>query len=425
MRRTVSLLAAAALVPVLAGCVETETKAEAGKSATSTTASGGEPRKNAEKPEKETAAAEKKDGGLMKEVFSPPAPSTPADDPRVIQGKTASKVIEAALDKVRQRVTAIRSKLEVKASPNDMGAVVAELLEMTDAGRADCDAVQRAAEDVRTELWHAQEGYEAAASAYRARARGYREPFYRSSAEQMAEQLDQLAADTPRRIQVTERFIAEVTKAKRFLAETSQFLRLTESAVAILSVAPEAPRPSPKAEFIRSYLGQFLDAIERFQGDLLKAPWAAVKEEPSALPLPAKPDSRESDQPAKPRPTDKDVPVRPEPTDAKRLGPAPERAPKMTPREPAEKRSAEAAETQEPAGKVRTVPPPTAPVAVGPRYVPTPAAQGLAAQSVPGVSWYARNGLTGEPLVYCGRCRAYHPVNPAPTFAYRPVTALR
>lgn len=390
MFRILFLLAAAAATATLTGCAEMESKANAGKSATT-----------------QTAEKEKKGDGLMKEAFAPPAPSTPADDPRVVQAKSSSEAITAALASVRQRLTAIRGRLEIRPSENDLAAVVAELKSMTAAARSDCDAVLRAAEDLRAELLYAQESYENAAASFRSRARGYKEPLYQSSTEQMAEQMDRLAEDTPRRAQVAERFIAEVVKARRFLAETNKFLHQTDAAVSMLSVAPDAPRPSPKAEHIRSYLGQFLDAVERFQAELLKAPWSKPAEAKTVTP-PAKPEPVE-----KAAPEGKEKPPAADTRESKPLGPTP--APEQVPEKP------------KPASKANPVPPaPLAPVASSPKPLPAQVARsGAPAPPAGQVSWNTRSVTTGETLVFCYRCGAYHPVSPQPTFAYRPVVLAR
>lgn len=241
------------------------------------------------------------------EVFRRPAPHASSDDARVNNAKSTSDSINESLGVIRRRINELRKTYEAKvAAEKDLQKVADQLKLLVTAARGDCDAILRAAEDVRTELRYARGSYQTTADLYRERGQNYRDVNLQGVNFRMADEMDRLANDVPRRVRLTDSFIDQLYETRRFLADTERCLTDTKNALAILSAGPEPVQLSAEARFFRMQLEAFLQVVEEYQQKLF-APAAKKtneKQEPSMpTPPPANKKPDQQYEPPKASPT--------------------------------------------------------------------------------------------------------------------------
>ena len=241
-------------------------------------------------------------------MFEKPAPGGAGDDPRVIALQAATERITSSLTAVRGRLKDLRSRLDTKPqTEQDLAKAAAELKPLTVQAREDCDAILRAATDLKTELRTAAKGYSVTADLYRERAETIKDPSLKAVQLRMADEFDRLALDVPRRKRVAEEFIARLATMQDFLAEADRCLADTKTALAILSAGPEPVKASEEGKAFRRHLEQFLAVLEEYQSQLLPA-----------RPASSKPTGTAWDLVTSPRP---DCPPPPPPSDLKLSAP--------------------------------------------------------------------------------------------------------
>ncbi|RUL81687.1 hypothetical protein [Tautonia sociabilis] len=219
------------------------------------------------------------------EAFQAPAPVDAGDDPVVIRSSSTGDAIKDSLAAIHGRLAGLRSAYEEKASiEGDLATVDERLRPLLDAARADCDAILRAAEDLRAQLPIAQAGYASAAASYRQRAEGYRDQDLAEVTRGFAAEFDRLAADTPRRIELTDRFLRELKDAQAFLAETDRCLRDTAAALEVFSAGARAPAVSADARAFRRRLGEFIGVVLDYEERLLMRPHDRAGADPAPTP---------------------------------------------------------------------------------------------------------------------------------------------
>jgi hypothetical protein len=231
------------------------------------------------------------------DVFRSPAPGDAEDHPGVAGAGSAGDAISASLAVIHERLRELQSAYRDKGRiEGDLGEVAGQLRPLIAAARADCDAIRRAAGDLLEQLPLAEDGYASAGASYRRRAEGYRDPGQKAMTLGFAAQFDALAADTPRRMALTERFLEELDDTQAFLAETERCLRDAEAALAIFSGGARMPAVSTDARSLGHRLGQFIEAVLDYEKKLLETPRAQSGEggrggpepdpRPAALPAP-------------------------------------------------------------------------------------------------------------------------------------------
>lgn len=276
--RCMVLSALAMLLLAAPGCVKTEgtQPAESPAEAQDATASGG-----ASSPTPE-------------EAFRPPAGTAAGDDPRVAAAQSASDAIAESLEVIQQRLTDLKEAYETKAdTEQDLRAAAERMKPLLASARSDCDAVMRAAKDVRFQLFYAGAGFANAAVSYRQRAEGYADPELKKVTLELAEQFDRHAADVPRRMELTDSFIAELVEVQQFLAETDRCLRDTATALSIFSAGnDEKPKASFGGRVFRRRLEQFIAIVFEYQEKLSKRP-PPVAPDPTGRALPPPPPASE------------------------------------------------------------------------------------------------------------------------------------
>jgi len=222
----------------------------------------------------DAAASEGVSSPTADEAFRPPAGTAAGDDPRVAAAASAGDAIAESLAVIHRRLTDLKEAYETKAdTEQDLRAAAERMKPLLAAARSDCDAVMRAAKDVRAQLRYAEAGFANAAVSYRQRAEGYADPELKKVTLELADQFDRHAADVPRRIELTDSFIAELVEVQLFLAETDRCLRDTATALAIFSAGnDEEPKASFGGRVFRRRLEQFIAIVFEYQEKLARRP---------------------------------------------------------------------------------------------------------------------------------------------------------
>jgi hypothetical protein len=207
------------------------------------------------------------------DVFQKPTPTEAAHDPRVMTLKATTDRITAALTTVRDRLKDMKTALETKSeSETDLLKVAGDLKTLTGQAREDCDAIIRTAKDLREALLDAPRGYAVAAELYRGRAARLTDPTFRDVNLRMADEFDRLAAVTPQRVELTDRFIVQLADVQEFLAQADRCLGDTKTALEILTAGPSPVTVTAGSKAFRRHLEQFLALIEEYQQKLLAPP---------------------------------------------------------------------------------------------------------------------------------------------------------
>ena len=115
-----------------------------------------------------------------------------------------------------------------------------------------------------------------------------------------AKQFDLLAGDTPRRLELTDKFLVQLDDAQSFLAETERCLRDAETALAVFSGGGRMPKVSPDARAFSHRLGEFISVVLEYEAKLLDNPTpksgsVSVDDDGEALPE-SKPRGRRPDR---------------------------------------------------------------------------------------------------------------------------------
>ena len=92
----------------------------------------------------------------------------------------------------------------------------------------------------------------------------------------MPKQFDLLAGDTPRRLELTDKFLVQLDDAQSFLAETERCLRDAETALAVFSGGGRMPKVSPDARAFSHRLGEFISVVLEYEAKLLDNPDAKI-----------------------------------------------------------------------------------------------------------------------------------------------------
>lgn len=202
-----------------------------------------------------------------------PVPEGARDDPPVAASRAAGDAFSASLSEIHMRIrNTVASYRDMGPVAGDLRAASVRLRPLIASARADCDAFRRAAKDLKVQLPIAQAGYVTAAASYRKRAEGYRDPSLRSMTLGFAAQFDALAADTPRRLELTDRFLAHLDEDEGFLSEADRCLRDAETALAVFSGGGHAPEISDDARSLAVRLGEFVSVVLEYEEALLQPP---------------------------------------------------------------------------------------------------------------------------------------------------------
>lgn len=240
-------------------------------------------------PENTTAEPTKKEPlrQAVNEALRPPAPTAAPHDARVVTLTATSNQISQLLGTIHKRLTSLKNALDEKQdSEKDLVKVVDLLRPLTIRAREDCDAILRVAKDLKTELAFARRSYEVTAELYRERAETYSDPSLKAVMIKMADELTRVAEDVPRRVLLTEAFIAQLLEMQTFLASADRCLGDTRAALAILSAGPDRVSISADGRLFREQLEVFLGVVEAYQQKMLRpvpkqpAPTPAVQPEP-------------------------------------------------------------------------------------------------------------------------------------------------
>jgi len=206
-------------------------------------------------------------------VFASPAPQHAGDDPRVEEPRSKGDAISASLavihEHLRDLKTAYRDKAKIEG---DLKEVAKQMQPLIEASRSHCDAMQRAAEDLRFQLPLVREGYALAASSYRQRAAAYQGPDFRAISLKIADEFDRLAVATPARLEAIEGFLVELRKVEVFLAETDRCLKDAAAALEVFSAQATTPDVPVDAKAFSYRLGQFINTALEYEDKLLQKP---------------------------------------------------------------------------------------------------------------------------------------------------------
>jgi hypothetical protein len=264
MNRLLKLALPAATLALLSGCSET-TPLVAGPAPPAGTPSGVQPPTIAE------------------QAFQRPAPSNAGQDPRIVSATAANDSVSRSLAVIHERMVNLKAALANEpvaagdvglakvATEDDLRRVAEQMQPLLVAARADCDAILRAAQDLKAEIPTARRSYEASAELYRERADRYRDPDHRELMLAWAAEFERQAGEVPRRIRLTDEFIARLEDTREFLAETDRCLKDTAAALAILSAGPESPISAGGRSF-RRRLEEFLGLVEEYRRTFLGLP---------------------------------------------------------------------------------------------------------------------------------------------------------
>ncbi len=202
-----------------------------------------------------------------------PIPEGARDDPRVAGSDSMGDAIAHSLAVIHKRLGDLQAAyLERARIEGDLKEVAENMRPMIESARAHCDAIRRAAKDLKVQLPIAQAGYASAASSYRQRAEAYRDQALKEMNINFANQFDVLAADTPRRLELTDKFLAQLDDAQAFLAETSRCLRDAETAFTILSGGGKMPKVPPDLKAFSRRLDEFIGVVLEYEDKLLDKP---------------------------------------------------------------------------------------------------------------------------------------------------------
>lgn len=230
-------------------------------------------------------------------VFAKPAPTNATQDPAVIAALESTRSIERMLSVIHERFKSINDSYEKRASTNkDLKTVSEEMKPLVKAARTDVANVMQSAQDLIAELPHTKLSLESAALLFRQRAITYRDPELRKVTESMADELERLEQDVPRRMRLTADFILQLTDLHSFLAETDRCLHDTAAAMSILSAGADQPKASTQGVAFRIRIKQYMAAMDEYRKKLTEIPPAQSEEQeeesgaknPGGSPKPAK-----------------------------------------------------------------------------------------------------------------------------------------
>lgn len=209
----------------------------------------------------------------LETVFASPAPKSAGDDPRVEEPRSKGDAISASLAVIHEHLkdleTAYRDKAKIEG---DLKKVAEQMQPLIEAARSHCDAMRRAAEDLRFQISLVPDGYTSAAATYRQRAAAYLDPDHRSINLKIADEFDRLAVATPKRLEAIEGFLVELHKAQVFLSDTDRCLKDAAAALAVFSAHGTVPEVPVDAKAFSYRLGQFINTALEYEEKLLQKP---------------------------------------------------------------------------------------------------------------------------------------------------------
>lgn len=206
-------------------------------------------------------------------VFASPAPQHAGHDPVVEESRSKGDVISASLAAIHEHLrdlkTAYRDKAKIEG---DLKEVAKQMQPLIEAARSHCDAMQRAAEDLRFQIPLVDDDYALSANAYRQRALACKDPDYRAIYLKIADEFNRLAVATPARLEAIDGFLQELHKVKEFLVETDRCLKDTSAALAVFSAQATTPNVPVDAKAFSYRLGQFINEALEYEDKLLQKP---------------------------------------------------------------------------------------------------------------------------------------------------------
>jgi hypothetical protein len=209
-------------------------------------------------------------GGCVKKPEPPPPENV--GDPNASVKKT-NEVIRGNLRAIRERLSAARSEYKLNADiGSDLLGATEELLKLSGTARDDCDRMIRAADDIRWDLPRAAIGYKANADRCRLDAERTNDERMRGIHLQTAAMMDRYAAEVPRRMKVTEEFLASAKQTRALLAESERTLRVQWEAMVIGTTGAEKPAVRIETKVYMAQFEQFLSVVERFYREFGEPP---------------------------------------------------------------------------------------------------------------------------------------------------------
>jgi hypothetical protein len=223
------------------------------------------------------------------QVFAPPGPGHAGQTPQGIESRSKGDAVSDALavihDQLQDMKAAYRDKAKIEG---DLKQVAEQMRPLIEASRSHCDAMRRAAEDLRVQLPLARDGYASSALSYRQRAATYQDPHFREITLKLADEFDRMATETPKRLEALEGFLKELRDADVFLSETDRCVKDTAVALEIFSAHAKAPEVPVDAKAFSYRLGQFINTALEYEDKLLqkppKPPEAPPAKEPASPP---------------------------------------------------------------------------------------------------------------------------------------------
>ena len=207
------------------------------------------------------------------QVFAPPGPGHAGDTPPVIESRSKGDAVSDALavihDQLQDMKAAYRDKAKIEG---DLKQVAEQMRPLIEASRAHCDAMRRAAEDLRVQLPLARDSYASSALSYRQRAATYQDPHFREITMKLADEFDRMATETPKKLEALEGFLKELRDADVFLSETDRCVKDTAVALEIFSAHAKAPEVPVDARAFSYRLGQFINTALEYEDKLLQKP---------------------------------------------------------------------------------------------------------------------------------------------------------
>ena len=218
----------------------------------------------------------------LKQIFQKPSPSSAIQDPRVLSALDSTRSMEHALSVIHERFRTINDSYELRQSTNtDLKAVIAEMKPLVKAARTDVMYIMQSAQDMMAELPHNKLSLEATAKLYRQKAITYRDPALRKITEAVADEMERLENDVPRKMRLTADFILELTNVHSFLAETDRCLNDTATAMQILTAGNDEPKGSIEGIAFRIRVKQYMTILDEYGKKLGTIPEPEEAKEPS------------------------------------------------------------------------------------------------------------------------------------------------
>lgn len=253
------------------------------------------PKVNAAESHQET----RNDDEEKEEVKTPEPIKYPKDlgsNPTVANVRETNRRISSSLDDIKARMSSNKLTADEKVfSEKNAIKAIDLLLPLASAAREDIDATIRLVEDVAFELAFADKNYRDLADLFRARSVKTKDDQMRSFVERVAEWLDGIADDVPRRLKLTEDLLKDLKALRAIVAESARTLKDLKLAFELQPpTSPDALKLSPEGRSFYQGCADFLKVMEQFQSAFFAGPYLGTEEK--------KPAQKESRTPAPPKP---------------------------------------------------------------------------------------------------------------------------